>query len=359
MNNSKYNEINIPDNLDERIDEGVKNANLEKINNNRRKRNRAMGTIAASLVAVTTLGIANPALAAKLPIVGSVFESIEKNIYFPGNYSQYATSVKETAYSNGVGITLSEILCDGQSLYVTYIIENEKPFKYTSWGDSGLMDMNQLVTSEAYNKVDFTDEELDNSGFAGLEGKFIDENTFVGVEKYYLSSLKTEIPDQFTFQTKINLIENYGVNAGDISSYKWGTWAFKVPVTVDKSLRKITDLSEQEFESDIVKVNSIAITPFDMVVDVNYKVDNWYDYRVVMYDENGEMLQISQSTRDEANNTEKIYAQAADSESTSIRVVVEKPILEEKEKWETKHGNGITYEEVGKETVFDKVIQLK
>ena len=25
MNNSKYNEINIPDNLDERIDEGVKN----------------------------------------------------------------------------------------------------------------------------------------------------------------------------------------------------------------------------------------------------------------------------------------------------------------------------------------------
>ena len=37
MNNSKYNEINIPDNLDERIDEGVKNANLQKIkkrNNN-------------------------------------------------------------------------------------------------------------------------------------------------------------------------------------------------------------------------------------------------------------------------------------------------------------------------------------
>ena len=161
MNNSKYNEINIPDNLDERIDEGVKNANLQKIKNNRRKRNRAIGTIAASLVAVTTLGIVNPALAAKLPIVGSVFESIEKNIHFPGNYSQYATSVNETAYSNGIGITLSEILCDGQSLYVTYIIENEKPFKYTSWGDSGFMDMNQLITSESYNKVDFTDEELE------------------------------------------------------------------------------------------------------------------------------------------------------------------------------------------------------
>ena len=98
--------------------------------------------------------------------------------------------------------------------------------------------MNQLITSESYNKVDFTDEELDNSGFAGLEGKFINENTFIGVQKYHLSSLKSEIPEQFIFQTKIKLIENYGVNAGDISSYKWGTWAFKVPVTVDKNLSK-------------------------------------------------------------------------------------------------------------------------
>lgn len=359
MNNSKYNEINIPDNLDKRIDEGIKNANLEKIKNNRRKRNRAIGTIAASLVAVTTLVIANPALAAKIPIVGSVFESIEKNIYFPGNYSQYATSVNETAYSNGVGITLSEILCDGQSLYVTYIVENEKPFKYTSWGDSGLMDMNQLITSEAYNKVDFTDEELDNSGFAGLEGKFINENTFVGVQKYHLSSLKSEIPDQFTFQTKINLIENYGVNANDKSYYKWGTWAFKIPVTVDKSLRKIVDLSEQEIESDIIKVNSISITPFDMIVDVNYKIGNWNDYRVVIYDETGEIIQISQTTASEDNKTEKICSQAPSSESNSIRVVVEKPILEEKEKMENGNSSETIYEEIGKETVFDKVIQIK
>ena len=43
----------------------------------------------------------------------------------------------------------------------------------------------------------------------------------------------------------------------------------------------------------------------------------------------------------------------------SVRVVVEKPILGEKERWENKNGNGATYEEIGKETVFDKVIQIK
>lgn len=359
MNNSKYNEINIPDNLDARIDVGVKNASLEKIKNNSRKKNRAIGTIAASLVAVITLGVANPALAAKIPIIGSVFESIEKNIDFPGNYSQYATSVNETAYSNGVGITLSEILCDGQSLYVTYIVENEEPFKYTSWGDSGVMDMNQLVTSEAYNKVDFTDEELGNSGFAGLEGKFIDENTFVGVQKYNLYSLDSEIPDHFTFQTKINLIENYGIEANDKSYYKWGTWAFKVPVTVNKDLIKNVDLSKKEVESDAIKIDSIEITPFEIFVDVNYKVGEWSDYRVLLYDENGEMLKGSGGTLNDNGNTEKISAQSPNTESTSIRVVVDKPILEVIEKWENENGSGTTYKEIGSETVFDKVIPIK
>lgn len=359
MNNNKYHDINIPNNLDERIESGVKKAALEKFKASKSKKNKMIGTIAASLVAIAILGVANPALAAKIPVIGNVFEAIEKNIHFPGNYSRYATSVNKTAYSNGIGITLSEILCDGQSLYVTYIIENEEPFKYTSWGDSGLMDMNQLVTSEAYNKVDFTDEELDNSGFAGLEGKFIDENTFVGVQKYHLTSLKSEIPGQFTFQTKINLIENYGVNAGDISSYKEGTWALKVPVTVNKDLRRNVELAEKDIESDVVKINSLSITTFDMIIDVNYKTDIWSDYRSVVYDENGDILELSQSQVNDDNINEKIFLQAPSSESSYIRVIIEKLIGEEKGEWENKHGNGTIYDEVGKEIVFDKIIQIK
>ena len=103
----------------------------------------------------------------------------------------------------------------------------------------------------------------------------------------------------------------------------------------------------------------MKITPFEMIVDLNYKEGNWTDYRTVIYDENGEILQFSQSTADENNNTEKLYFESPNSESTSIRVVVEKPILGEKERLENKNGNGATYEEIGKETVFDKVIQIK
>ena len=94
--------------------------------------------------------------------------------------------MKITIYSNGVGITLSEILCDGQSLYVTYIVENEKSFKYTSWSDSGLMDINQLITSEAYNKVDFTNEN-NNTGKICSQSPNLESNSIrIVVEKTIL-----------------------------------------------------------------------------------------------------------------------------------------------------------------------------
>ena len=55
-----------------------------------------------------------------------------------------------------------------------------------------------------------------------------------------------------------------------------------------------------------------------MIIDVNYKVGNINDYGVVIYAENGETLQISQSTVGDDNKIEEIYAQTPNSESSSI-----------------------------------------
>lgn len=352
MSNIDYNNIKIPSNIDDRIKAGIEKAILKKEKTKSIKKKRKVGTIVASLVAILTLGITNPALAAKIPVVGSVFEAIEKNLYFPGEYSQYATSVNEVAYSNGIGITLSDILCDGQSLYITYIVENEEPFKYTSLGESGLMDMNQLLTNEAYNTVDFTDKELDNTGFSGLEGKFIDENTFIGVQQYHLSTLGVKIPDEFIFQTKISVIQNYGVNDSDKDYTKLGTWAFKVPVKVNRDLRRVVKIDN--IENEVAKINSLSITPFDMIVDISYKEGLWNEYRTNIYDENGEMLELSIGKATEDSKGEQLTVKAPKSESNSIRVVVEKPTYTE-----AKHAPGSSLDEVSNEVVFDKIIPIK
>lgn len=120
-------------------------------------------------------GFANPAITSKLLVIGNMFEIIEKNLYFPGNYSEYATSINETAYSNRIGITLSEILSDGQFLYVTYVVESEEPFEnlsYTVEGRGGeLIDVNQLILEDAYTKVDFKTDGLEMVGISGLREK--------------------------------------------------------------------------------------------------------------------------------------------------------------------------------------------
>ena len=85
MSNKKFNDIPIPQNIDFVIEEGVRKAMVEKqrIQTVRHypKSKKTLGVIAASLAVVLGVGISNPAMASKLPLVGNVFKAIEENIY--------------------------------------------------------------------------------------------------------------------------------------------------------------------------------------------------------------------------------------------------------------------------------------
>ncbi|MEG1410494.1 MAG: DUF4179 domain-containing protein [Terrisporobacter sp.] len=172
----------------------------------------------------------------KIPFIGNVFETIEDNIFSPADYSNYATSIDETVYSNNIGITLKEVICDGNYIYATFVVENEEKFPYTSWEQGKELDMNQLITEEKHNKVDFSKSQPYSDGFAGLEGKFIDEHTFIGVKKYNLGDIKEEIPDEFNFETVIDFVGNSPVNMSEKDYNISGEWAFNVPIKVNKDL---------------------------------------------------------------------------------------------------------------------------
>lgn len=90
---NKYDEISLPNQLDDVINEGVKQAMMMKRTKKLGRVKKVGVGLAAGLTITLGLGFTNPAVASKLPVIGNVFESIEKNLYFPGNYSEYATSV--------------------------------------------------------------------------------------------------------------------------------------------------------------------------------------------------------------------------------------------------------------------------
>lgn len=342
MNKLLYNQINIPQNIDIKIQSGIDKARYEKNNGLKKKRKRFFITSAACFSFILILGMCNPALASQIPLLGNIFELLGNNLYFPGPYKEYSTSINEKAYSNGINITISEALCDGQSIYLTYKVENNKPFKYLTWGDDSDIGMNQLITNDVYNKLDFTEEKLYDEGFAGLEGKFLDPYTFIGVQKYSLDKLETEIPDKFTLQTKILNIENYSINDKDKNYSIWGNWSFKIPITVNKALKK--SLTFENVENTEVKINNLSLTPFDMILEVDYKEDVWHNYRIKVFDENEVELLATYSNVIGSNKTRTVL-QAPDKDSKEIRVVVEKSYI-------SKYGETLS------EVILDKVIPL-
>ena len=359
MNNNEFSNIEITENIhkamDKAIDIGIERASMELKSKKIKKRKIAIGITAACFCLVVTFGATNPALAAKLPIVGSVFEAIEKKIQFPGEYSQYATSVNEVVSDNGINVTLSDILCDGEGLYVTYKVESKESFKYTSRGNK-LLDVDQLMTMEAYNKVNFSNKELDNTGFAGLEGKFIDENTFIGMERYYLDSLETEIPDTFDFQVKLTSIGTHGYKKNDKDQNINGTWAFKVPVKVDKSISKNIEVNYKTDNG--FSLDSIIITPFNVVINNTNPDHDCYGMKVTTQD--NKELNFDRGQIFDDNNKQINYLSALPKDCKSLRVMIYKDILEEKETINHPDGSSETsYEDLGDEILLDKTINIE
>ncbi|MDZ5254297.1 DUF4179 domain-containing protein [Clostridium sp. LIBA-8841] len=312
MNKKGLDKINLPDNLDNIIDDAISMAEEDKKKNRKGKGyKKVFKNIAAGIAIVTILGLGTTTLTYGIPEIKNAFEKIQNEMLNKGDYSKYATEVNQTVYDNGVGITLSEILCDGQNLYVTYIVESEEPFKYINYDYDPVKDydltkeqaeeiVNTQMLDESYSKVSFTQKKLDNSGIAGLEGKYINEHTFVGVEKYDLTTLNMEIPVKFDFEINYKrlIVSSWNSEREKDQEFK-GSWNFKVPVKVDKSLTK--EINVDDINKEGIGVSKVYETPFEIKILTNHPKDTEVlNYIVEVYDNNGDRLKLeSQKWEDE------------------------------------------------------------
>lgn len=312
-------------------------------------------TIAAACISlVFTLGAINPALAAKLPIIGSIFKVIEKNVESPGDYSKYATSLNEVVSDNGIKVTLSDILCDGEGLYVTYKIESKEPFKYELDGNEPL-DSDQFLENEEYHKVSFSDNELVMGKVSGLDGKFIDEHTFIGMKKYYLKLLGKEIPDNFDFEVKITSITTHISDNNSKNQNYNGNWAFKVPVKVDKSISKNIDINYKTDNG--FSLDSIIITPFSVVINSTNPDNEYYNIKVID-DKNRKLKSDGGRSLDE--NKKINYFGALSKDCKSLRVIIYKDKLEKNDIIGNQDGSSETnYKNVEEEVFLDKTIGIE
>lgn len=220
----KLNEdIKIPKVVQNKADDAfrtIKSSSRSKAGNSRSFQKKilvAAGSIAAVFAAFFVFGMANPVMASQLPIIGHIFEQMQENYSYPGDFNSVAETLGGNTQENqagevdskeekgaaanqadaslqeetnltepnrysqtadGVTMTLSELYCNDQALYMTLELTSEKAFPVSEiFADSETNQPNiSFLTSEKYS---FSENPQDQLYY--LEGKFVDDYTYAGI----------------------------------------------------------------------------------------------------------------------------------------------------------------------------------
>ena len=180
----------------------------DRINRKRKTRRVAVIIAAEMILLFFSFSIAFPVYARELPLVGNVFAYIQDHLDIFGLYSSYANEVGETTENAGVKITLSEVYCDGEDLFISYLIESNRIADMMKQGD--YTDKQLLCESKIYYTKDGQKIFLNENGIAGIEGRFVEENVFAGVESYCMNM--EGYPDEFKLNISMVLCQDLAQN---------------------------------------------------------------------------------------------------------------------------------------------------
>lgn len=188
--------ITIPENLGEKVDESL--AIIRKRERRKMVRRTVItgGSVAAVFAAFLIFCMANPVMASKLPLIGRIFQEVEQDVSYKGDFSARAENLQpevqdgdvqdvDNAYVQTVGdttVTISEIYYNSKALYLSMSVENTEGFPedfvMTENMEDYIWDYDTLNFQGSVN-YSFMSEE--SYLFEYVEGHFKDANTFIGI----------------------------------------------------------------------------------------------------------------------------------------------------------------------------------
>ena len=205
------------------------------------------GRIAGGMAAVLAVGFifcaVNPVMAKNLPVVGGLFEMLQDNVSFFGDFSEHATTLEavdttetdtegnssedteagqdttkdDTAYTktaDGLTITCSEVYANSQAVYITMQFKSGQPFPKTeTLAESGT----PVIDLDMTGGVDFNSEAspvIDGQ----VEGQFLDDNTYACIFRYDLAQAAkdyTEYNEKYDEMTQ-QVLDEMGITMDDM-----------------------------------------------------------------------------------------------------------------------------------------------
>ena len=214
------------------------------------------GRIAGGMAAVLAVGFVfcavNPVMAKNLPVVGGLFEMLQDNVSFFGDFSEHATTLEsvdtteteeniagtgsgtegnpsedteagqdttkdDTAYTktaDGLTITCSEVYANSQAVYITMQFKSDAPFPKTeTLAESGT----PVIDLDMTGSVDFN-QEADPFINGQVEGQFLDDNTYACIFRYDLAQAAkdyTEYNEKYNEMTQ-QVLDEMGITMDDM-----------------------------------------------------------------------------------------------------------------------------------------------
>ena len=217
----------------------------------------------------------NPVLAAKIPFIGKIFTEVQQTVTFSGTFDDKAevlntessseVEIQNPMYiaeSDGITITASEVYCDGLSIFLTAEVNMEQGGFDNISGNLLYLEGSWKLAGDNEGKM------LVNNN---LEGKVIDNQTFVGMLKLDLdeADLQNGVCDlQLSMIGYDDLNE---LDADDISAFhKYNAeWNLSVPFTVDAEAAKTIEINK---ESNGYCLRKVFVSPYQVITytDVPY-----------------------------------------------------------------------------------------
>lgn len=262
----------------------------------------AAAAIAIIFGAVTA---SNPALASYLPFVGNIFQEVETDVLYSGDYSKnnvVTTSSDETAiYSakdKGIRFTFSQVYSDGFSIYATVKMESKKyDLSKVALVSDGRKVIN-LATAYGVN-CDAGPYDYDIL----LDGKNQGKDAFIGMMKFDKANDSVE-------KGIVNIaIKNIFAEldaGGDL--YVEGDWNFKIPYDTDQERSR--EIAVGKKITDRLTLEKIFVSPYQLVVfsDIAEKRTDKNMSGYAIFDQDGKVIEFQEVGDKEGGLEKDIYA---------------------------------------------------
>lgn len=241
----------------------------------------AAAVIAAAVIGTLGLGYFNPVLAAKIPLIGKIFEKVEDNITYSGDYTDQgivltnedpAGNLDTSDYSasdKGITLTASEVYCDGYSVFLTVNIGAEEadfthiPEHYTGANVAENRTAAGFYIDGTWSVGGSSPEWLENT----FEGEVIDSHTFAGMIKVNLAEKPAGSGQLNLNISGLGYDDDRMLDSEEISASHWtdGSWKLVIPFEVNATDVKTIEVGEKKGN---ITLEDVVVSPYQVIVHV-------------------------------------------------------------------------------------------